>query len=291
MDSLNITCIGLGNMGSPIAKNLIQAGYNVTVYNRSAEKAQPFKSLNATVAASPATAVETAAVLITMLSDDAALQSVTEEAIPAMRPGRIHLSMSTVSPAIVDRLLPLHDRHQVIYIAAPVMGRPPAAEAKMLSILTSGDKDAKQKLRPVFDAIGQRSFDFGDKPALAHVTKLALNFMIFTNIELLSEVMLFAESQGLDKGLLYETITNTSLSSPAVKLFGELMLKEQDNANGFATKLAYKDIMLAKQAAGEELKLPLADLISQHFESTMAAGNGNQDVTMLITHLRTKLMR
>jgi 3-hydroxyisobutyrate dehydrogenase-like beta-hydroxyacid dehydrogenase len=290
MEPLKITCIGLGNMGAPIARNLIKGGFNVTVYNRSAIKVESFKPLNATLAASSKQAVEHADVLVTMLSDDAALKDVVEEVIPAMKKGSIHMSMSTVSPAMVDSLLPLHDKYSVQYIASPVMGRPPAAEAKMLSLLISGDKESKQKLKTVFDAIGQRTFDFGDKPSIAHVTKLALNLMILTNVELLSEVMLFAESQGMDKNMLFETISNTAVNSPAIKLYGDLLLKEQDNPNGFATQLAYKDISLAKQtAAASGLQLPLANLISSHFESTIAEGNGDKDVTMLIKHLRGKL--
>jgi 3-hydroxyisobutyrate dehydrogenase-like beta-hydroxyacid dehydrogenase len=279
-------------MGSPIARNLIKAGFNVTVYNRSADKVESFKSLDATLATSATQAVEHADVLITMLSDDAALKSVVEKVIPAMKKGSIHMSMSTVSPAMVDSLLSIHDQYQIKYIASPVMGRPPAAEAKMLSILISGDKESKQRLRPVFDSIGQRTFDFGDKPSLAHVTKLALNLMVLTNVELLCEVMLLAEGQGLDKNLLFDAIMNTSVNSPVLKIYGELMLKEQDIPNGFAMQLAHKDITLAKQtAATSGLELPLANLISNHFEKTIVAGNGDQDVTMLIKYLRNKLFK
>jgi 3-hydroxyisobutyrate dehydrogenase-like beta-hydroxyacid dehydrogenase len=290
MEQLRMACIGLGNMGSPIARNLIKAGFNVTLYNRSAAKLESFRSMDVTIASSAKQAVAQADVLITMLSDDVALKNVVEEVIPAMKKGSIHMSMSTVSPATVDSLLTLHDQHFVKYVASPVMGRPPAAEAKMLSLLISGDNESKQKLKPVFDSVGQRTFDFGERPSLAHVTKLALNLMVLTNVELLCEVMLFAESQGMDKNILFDTISNTAVNSPAVKLYGELLLKEQDNPNGFATQLAYKDILLAKQTAeASGLQLPLANLISKHFENTIAEGNGERDVTMLIKHLRTKL--
>jgi 3-hydroxyisobutyrate dehydrogenase-like beta-hydroxyacid dehydrogenase len=200
--------------------------------------------------------------------------------------------MSTVSPAVVNSLIPLHTKHHVRYVAAPVMGRPPAAEAKLLFILLAGETSAKQKLKSILDAVGQRNFDFGDEPSAAHAAKLALNLMVLTNVELLSEVMLFAEKQGLDKNVLFEAITNTQINSPLIKIYGEMILKEQDNPNGFATRLAFKDISLAKQAADDaKLELPLANLMHNNFQGTISAGNGDKDVSMLITYLRSRLTK
>jgi 3-hydroxyisobutyrate dehydrogenase-like beta-hydroxyacid dehydrogenase len=292
MQQLKIGFIGLGNMGLPIARNLLKAGFNVIVYNRTSSKAEALKSVGAVVASSTQRAAENVDVVVTMVSDDLALQTIANEIVPAMKSGSIHLSMSTVSPAVVDSLIPLHTRHGVYYVGAPVMGRPPAAEAKLLFILLAGEASAKQKLQPVLASIGQRSFDFGEHPTAAHAAKLALNLMVLTNVELLSEVMLFAEKQGLDKNILFDAITNTQINSPLIKIYGDMILKEQDNPNGFATRLAFKDIALAKQAADDsKLELPLANLMHHNFQGTISAGNGDKDVSMLITYLRSRLAK
>jgi 3-hydroxyisobutyrate dehydrogenase-like beta-hydroxyacid dehydrogenase len=282
--------IGLGNMGLPMARNLVRAGFSVKAYNRSVHKGQDLAALGASLVTTPEEAAKDADVVITMLSDDAAVTEVSEKILPAMKAGSIHLSMSTIAPATSSLLQETHERRGVVYLAAPVMGRPPAAEAKQLFILLSGPEAARDNVRSVLEAMGQRIFDFGAIPPTAHTVKVMLNFMIFTTVELLSEVMLLAEKSGIDKSTLLETMTNTVFGSPVVKIYGGLVVQEQDNPNGFATRLASKDLRLVQEtAANVALQLPLANLVRSHFEEMIGSGAGQKDVSLLIGHLREKL--
>ena len=288
--STRIGFIGLGNMGAPIAKNLIGAGFDVMVLNRTVSKATVLQAAGGKIASTMKALADHADIVVTMLSDDGAVKEVCEKFVPLLKPGSVHVSMSTIAPATIESLGGLHREHSVQCITAPVMGRPQAAEARMLYILVSGEERAKQKLKPVFDVIGQRVFDFGNVAGVANTVKLILNFMIFTNVELLSEVMLFAEKMNVSKKELMETINNTQLGSPALKIYGELLTSEKDIPNGFATILANKDLRLAQEtAASAGLNLPLANLIRNHFEEAIALGDGAKDLTIIIQHLRNKL--
>lgn len=282
--------IGLGNMGFPIASNLIQSGFKLKVYNRTIDKANPLIKLGATICQKAEEAAKEIDVLITMLSDDGAVKEIAEKTVPFLRSGALHISMSTISPSTVDEVLPLHTRHHVKYVAAPVMGRPPAAASRTLYILLSGDENAKKIADPVLKSISQRIFDFGDAPTTAHDVKLTLNMMVFTVLELLSEVFLFAEKRKINKSALMETINNTMFAAPVFKTYGSLLLAEQPVQNGFALHLANKDIRLLQSTASKAgIQLPLADLIRQHFEESIASGLGNNDISSLLGHLRDKL--
>jgi 3-hydroxyisobutyrate dehydrogenase-like beta-hydroxyacid dehydrogenase len=150
---MTIAFIGLGNMGFPMAKNLVDAGFIVKAYNRSPEKTEALQKLGAQGFADAAEAVRNADIIITMLSNDAAVKEVCEKIFSAMKPGVIHLSMSTISPATSTELLALHKKNNAEYLSSPVMGRPPAAEAKQLYILLSGSRDAREVVVPVLSAL------------------------------------------------------------------------------------------------------------------------------------------
>jgi 3-hydroxyisobutyrate dehydrogenase-like beta-hydroxyacid dehydrogenase len=283
----SIAFIGLGNMGYPIAKNLIEQGFSVSLYNRTPEKIRDLVSLGGRTADTPAAAVANAAVVMTMLSDDAAVTDVALQVLPALTPGTVFMSLSSIKAETAQALSDQCRDRGVHYVAAPVMGRPPAAAARQLSILVSGDPRAKTVIAPIISAIGVRSFDFGPEAGTAHTVKLMLNFMIFTVVEMLSEVMLMAEKAGIDKSLLLDTMLNTIYGAPVFKNYGALIVQETEVPNGFTTALANKDLRLAQEtAAALGAKLPLAELVRAHFEEMIAAGKGDQDVSGLITHLR-----
>jgi 3-hydroxyisobutyrate dehydrogenase-like beta-hydroxyacid dehydrogenase len=289
-NSLQIGIIGLGNMGTPIAFNLLRAGFSLHVYNRSAGKANDLVAAGAKFCETPELLAQASDIVVTMVSDDAVLTEITDKLLPALRPGAIHLSMSTVSPVTSTQLATRHSERGQLYLSSPVMGRPPAAEARQLFVLLSGAAEAKVRVAPVLEAIGQRTFDFGTDVAVAHTVKVTLNFMIFSIVELLSEVMLMAEKTGINKSTLLDTITGTIFGAPVFKNYGNLVLQEQDNTNGFATRLALKDLKLAEDAAGRAgIQLPLAAIIHSHFESFIASGGGEKDVSLLISHLRKNL--
>lgn len=289
---MKIAFIGLGNMGVPMAGNVIKQGFSVTVYNRTSSKTELLKEQGAAVAGTPREAVTGADVLVTMLSDDAAVSEISEKAIPYMKSGSVHLSMSTISPATVHQLQPLHKRHNIVYLASPVMGRPAAAASRSLYILLSGEMAAKQKVQPVLEAMGQRMFDFGEIPSAANHVKILMNMMIFVTVEMLSEIMIYAEKQQVGKSALLETMLNTLFGAPVTKTYGSLILEEKDNTNGFAMRLADKDIRLVQENASlAGMQLPLADLIHRHFQEAMKSGFENKDVSLLIQHLRNELVK
>lgn len=274
-------------MGYPMAKNLIEQGFSVNLYNRTPEKIRDLVSLGGRVADTPAAAVANAAVVMTMLSDDAAVTDIATQVLPALRHGTVFMSLSSIKAETAQALADQCRTRGVQYVASPVMGRPPAAAARQLSLLLSGDAGAKSVIAPIATAIGAKSFDFGPEPGTAHTVKLMLNFMIFTVVEMLSEVMLMAEKAGIDKALLLDTMLNTIYGAPVFKNYGTLIVQETEVPNGFTTALANKDLRLAQEtAAALGAKLPLAELVRTHFEEMIAAGKGDKDVSGLITHLR-----
>jgi 3-hydroxyisobutyrate dehydrogenase-like beta-hydroxyacid dehydrogenase len=224
---------------------------------------------------------------MTMLSDDAAVTAVVDQILPSLQPDTVFLSLSTIKAETAQALANRCHARGVHYVASPIMGRPPAAAARQLSVLLSGDTGAKTRIAPIIAAIGQRSFDFGPEPGTAHTVKLMLNFMIFTVVEMLSEVMLMAEKANIDKALFLDTMLNTIYGAPVFKNYGTLIVQEGDVPNGFTTALANKDLRLAQEtAAALGAKLPLAELVRAHFEEMIAEGKGDKDVSGLITHLR-----
>src|SRR5713226_1742532 len=175
---MRISFIGLGSMGLPMARHLLQAGHELAVYNRTRARADQLKQFNAVVADSPAAAARDAEVLVTMVADDAALEDVmlgAQGALAALPRGAIHVSMSTISPPLSRRLAERHRAAGQTYVAAPVFGRPQAAEAKQLWIVAAGPPAALERCRPLFDAMGQGTILAGEDPARANVIKLAGN--------------------------------------------------------------------------------------------------------------------
>jgi 3-hydroxyisobutyrate dehydrogenase-like beta-hydroxyacid dehydrogenase len=273
-----------------MAKNLLDSGFTLHLYNRSFEKLRSFNGTAARVFEQPDKAVREADIVITMLSDDAALNDISATMLPLMKPGSIHLSMSTISPATALSLEALHREQNITYLSAPVMGRPPAAQARQLFILLSGDAQGKEKVKPILESLGQRIFDYGDKIDAAPTVKVMVNFMIFAITEMLSETMLLAERSGIGKQQFLDMMTSTLFGAPVIKLYGGMIIEEQDNPNGFAVKLASKDLRLFQEtSSGVGLGSPLAELVQKHLQEMISDGGGQKDLTQLVTHLRNTL--
>jgi 3-hydroxyisobutyrate dehydrogenase-like beta-hydroxyacid dehydrogenase len=287
MNTITVAFIGLGNMGLPMATNLMKEGFPLHLYNRTPEKLNGFDAANVNRFNTPEEAVKDVDVVITMLSDDAAVKEISVKMLPAMKKGAIHLSMSTISPATATLLEGTANHFGIQYLAAPVLGRPPAAEAKQLFILLSGKPGAKEKVQGIVNALGQRVFDYGDTPAAANTVKLLMNYMIFITTGMLSEVMLAAEKASIDKQALLEMMTSTVFGSPIVKNYGSMIVAEKDNPNGFATRLASKDLRLMQETAAQlNVQLPLGDVMQRHFKDMMNNGLGEKDVTTIVGFLR-----
>ena len=272
---MNIGFIGLGGMGLPMARHLCQAGHTLTVYNRTRARADQLKHANPVVADSPAAAGRDADVLVTMVADDAALEDVIlgpQGALAALPRGAIHVSMSTISPALSRRLAERHRAAGQAYVAAPVFGRPDAAEAKKLWIVAAGPPDALERCRPVLDAMGQGVIVAGDDPPRANVIKLAGNFMLAAAIEAMGEAFALARKHGVAPAELLDVV-NRLFRSPIYENYGKLIAEQRYEPAGFKLKYGLKDIRLALQAAEEATApMPLASLMRDRYLSAVARG-------------------
>jgi 3-hydroxyisobutyrate dehydrogenase-like beta-hydroxyacid dehydrogenase len=277
---MQVGFIGLGQMGAAMAVNLLKAGHDVTVYNRTREKAEPLVKLGAKVAGSVAEACKGDAV-ISMLADDAAVKNVVlgeGGVVASLAKGAVHVSSSTISLALSMRLAAAHADAGQRYVAAPVFGRPEAAAAGKLFVVASGPGDAVETVRPLLDALGQKTFVISDKPEAANVVKLSGNFMIASVIESLGETMALMGRAGIDKHQYLEIMTSTLFGAPVYKTYGNLIADKKFEPAGFAAPLGLKDVRLAL-AAGDDLgvTLPLAELLRDRFLTLLNDGGEKLD--------------
>jgi 3-hydroxyisobutyrate dehydrogenase-like beta-hydroxyacid dehydrogenase len=267
--------VGLGQMGAAMAANLVKAGHQVVVYNRSREKAEPLARLGATIAGSVAEACQGDAV-VTMLADDAAAESLVlgDGGIAgALKPGALHVSCSTISVSLSRRMAAAHEGAGQSYVAAPVFGRPEAAAAGRLFVVAAGNDPAVEAARPIFDAIGQRTFIVSDRPEAANLVKLSGNFLIASVIESLGEAMALVGKGGIDLHTYLDLLTSTLFTAPAYRTYGGFIADRQFSPAGFAAPLGLKDMKLAL-AAAEELRVPMpvASLLRDRFLTLLANG-------------------
>lgn len=278
---MRVGFIGLGRMGLPMARNLARARHTVTAYNRTRARADELAGEGVRVAATPAEAVVGAEVVVTMLSDDPAVEAVLsgpEGALGAMEPGAVHASMSTLGVAFSRRMAEEHARAGVGYVAAPVFGRPEAAEAGKLWVVAAGAPGAVDACAPVFDAVGQGVFRVGEEPEKANVVKLSGNFLLVSMIEALGEAMALARKHGIEAGTLLEVMTSTLFDVPVYRNYGAMIAERRFEPAGFALKLGAKDVRLVLEAADEvRAPMPLASLAHDHFVSGLAKGYGEID--------------
>jgi 3-hydroxyisobutyrate dehydrogenase-like beta-hydroxyacid dehydrogenase len=273
--------IGLGHMGRAMADNLVTAGYALHVYNRTSDKAAALVTRGATLALHPSGAVEPGGIVITMLADDQALESVTfgeNGILERLAPNGIHLSMSTVSPKLSRHLAQEHQRHHVDYLAAPVFGRPEAAAARSLWICISGPQPAKQRVQPILNVLGQGLFDFGEEPGAAHVVKLAGNFLLASMMEALAEALTLGEKNGIDRTALANMFSSTLFACPTYQVYGEAIAQGRYQPPGFTVSLGLKDLNLVLgTAAMSTMPMPVASLLHDRFLATIAKGWGHLD--------------
>ena len=272
---MKIGFIGLGNMGSGMAANLLKAGHEVTVYNRTAAKAQSLVNQGAHLAPRVADACQ-GEVVITMLADDNAVESVVfgdAGVVSTLAKGGIHVSSSTISVALSEKMTATHAANGQRFVSAPVFGRPEAAAAAKLFIAVGGAPDAVEICQPLFDAMGQRTFRFGKHPSDANLVKLSGNFLISSVIEALGEAMALVGKAGLDQHHYLDFLTSTLFNAPVYKTYGGLIADKKFQPAGFAAPLGFKDNRLVLAAAETlQVPLPLASLIYNRFLTLLAHG-------------------
>ncbi len=276
---MKIGFIGLGQMGSEMAQNLLSAGHDVTVYNRSREKAEPFKG-RTQIAASPAEAAGTADIVFTMLADDAAVNGVVfgEHGIAsALGKNAIHVSSSTISLALVRKLADEHARREQGFVSAPVFGRPEAAAAAKLIVVMAGEDRFVERCKPLADVLGRKTYVAGSQPWQANAVKLSGNFMLGSMLEAFGEAFALTGKAGIGRHAFLDIIVDL-FGSPVYKNYGTLIADRTFEPAGFEAKLGLKDVKLAIEAA-EELRapLPLASLVRDHFISALAHGQEKLD--------------
>jgi 3-hydroxyisobutyrate dehydrogenase-like beta-hydroxyacid dehydrogenase len=278
---MKIGFIGLGNMGTPMAQNLIKAGYHLQVYNRTISKADDLDQSAISKCKTPAEAATDVEFVVTMLSEDEILkEAVSGEhgLLHTLQKDGVHISMSTISPETSQLLAGLHHLEGSHYIACPVFGRPEAAAAKKLFVCTSGNTEAKERARPILEALGQSVTDFGEDVGGANVLKVAGNFMIIGAMEMMAEAFTLAEKNGLNRADVANFFGATLFNAPIFHNYGKLIANKQYEPVGFKARLGLKDARLAvKLSQTSETPMPLAMLAHNRLLTAVAKGGGDRD--------------
>lgn len=273
---MKIGFLGLGNMGEPIAANLIKAGNQVTVWNRTAAKADPLVEQGAKLAKDIADAARSE-VVCTMVADDNALRHILEGGLlDALPKDGVHISLSTISVAMAEELKKQHKSRHQLFVSAPVFGRPDAAAARKLWVVVAGEPATIAKVRPVLDAIGQQVTEIGDDPVQANVTKISGNFLIASALAAMGEAVALVSQYGLDPVKYMEFFTSTLFASPIYKNYGMKIARQEYEPVGFRAPLGLKDMRLTI-AAGENKLLPLPVASLLHDQMLTAISHYGED--------------
>lgn len=276
---MKVGFIGLGHMGGGMARNLIKAGHEVTVYNRSADKAKLLAAEGANVGKTVAEVCD-ADVVMTMLANDAAVESVVlgpDGVLANLRGGALHVSSSTISVALSERLSQEHAKHGQRYIAAPVFGRPDAAAAAQLVVVAAGENSAVESARPLLQAIARKVFVVGEMPQAANLVKLSGNFLNASVIESLGEAFALIAKGGIDRQK-YVEILESLFNVPAYNIYGALIASGNFEPAAFAAPLGQKDIRLLLAAADTlGVPMPIGGLLRDRFLTLLAHGGERLD--------------
>jgi 3-hydroxyisobutyrate dehydrogenase-like beta-hydroxyacid dehydrogenase len=272
---MKLAFIGLGKMGSGMARNLLRAGHQVAVFNRTREKAQALEAEGARVAASPQDACRGAEAAITMLADDRAVEDLNLPA--ALDAGATHISSSTISTALVRRLASEHAARGQGFMSATVFGRPEAAEQAKLLVIAAGAADLVARFRPVFDAISRQTFVAGPEPWQANALKLCGNFMIASMLEAFGEAFATLRKAGVEAHVFLDAMS-AFFGSPIYANYGKIIADGRFEPAGFALKLGQKDIRLLLEVTQECVSpMPLASLLRDRMLAGMAQGQAEMD--------------
>jgi len=286
---MRIGFIGLGAIGRPMAHNLVAAGFEVTVWNRTPERAQPLVDAGARQARTPAECAS-ADVLITMLADDAAVTAVLDEhhLLEAMGADTVHVNMATVSVQCGRDLAARHAEAGKAYVAAPVLGRPDVARAAKLNILAGGASAAIEQARPALEVMGAKVWPVGEEPERANVMKLATNFMLIAAVESMGEAASLVSAHGIQPADFLEIVTSTAFAAPAYKAYAPAMgQREYENPEGFKLALGAKDLDLALTASKDtQVPLPVGSAVRERLLESLAAGDGGLDLSALAESAR-----
>lgn len=263
-----ISFVGLGNMGRPMALNLISSGYSVTVYDKDRERSSIFEKLNANVVYELKDVVKPGCILITMVSDDEALLDVISRVEHYLGAENIHIAMSTVSPETIEKIDKIHKIRNTGFLSSPVLGRPVAIENKEAALFLSGNKVLKDKITPIIKCFGEEIFDFGESLKSASIAKLAMNFLILSAIESMGEAFSFVEKSALNSSIFSNMVTQTIFSCAGYKYHAKNIVERNFTPAGFRLDLGMKDIsLLIREAKKGNIDMPVAYLLEKRLNS------------------------
>jgi len=290
---MKVAIIGLGNMGSGIARNILKAGYDLTIWNRTRSKMTPLLQLGAKGAASAAEAASGADLVISALMDDASIEQMlvgSGQVLRAMKPGAIHLCAATISPRFAAVLKKLHEENDTRYVSGPVLGRPDAAEEGSLVTLLAGDSDALEQVKQVSETYCAQVISLPGEPQSANVMKLGLNYMVAASIEAMSEAYALVEANGGDTGLMANILASQFYAHPAPKMYAQkIVQREFQGAAGFALTGGLKDIRLMIDAAREQgVDLDIAKAIEGKMIEAVNKGLGDKDWSAIYEITRSR---
>jgi len=276
--------IGLGTMGLPMAKNLLKAGYELTVYNRTPEKAQKLEQYGAKVVSSPAEVAKHSQVVFTMMTADQAVEEVILGAkgiVDGASAGLIVIDSSTISPTTSKKIANELGKLQIEVLDAPVTGSEPQAIDGILTFMVGGKKEIYEKCGPLFEAMGKTSIYMGNNGAGSY-TKLANNMMAAINMVSFAEAAVFAAKAGIDPQLFVQVVSGGGARSGQVdNKAGKIMTR--DFHPNFATNLMYKDLGLASEVAKEfNIPFPVLAIVKEMLNMTIAKGYGQEDMCSVI---------
>jgi len=288
---MDIGFIGLGNLGEPIAENILQKNQRLFVYNRTASKAQPLVAKGAILCNSIRELAQKCDVVFSVVSDDRALKDITKGKngiAQNLKEHGVHTSISTILPATAAELTQLHKQYNNHYIAAPVMGRPEAARAGKLNFLVSGEKEVIETIKPLLEhAGGMGIWEFGNETPAANVAKLCTNFLIVSAIESMAEGINLAKKSGIDSAAWIGMITQTLFAAPVYINYSNILLKEMFQPAGFALRLGLKDVNLVMKQSGEvEAEMPIGKLMQERLSECVQNGLGDHDWTAMALALK-----
>jgi 3-hydroxyisobutyrate dehydrogenase-like beta-hydroxyacid dehydrogenase len=278
-ESMKIGFIGLGRMGHGIAENLLKAGHEVTVWNRSQDPVAALVAKGAVAAKAPEDALQGDAVF-SMLSNDAVMREVgfAGPLLGKAAKGLVHVNMATISVALANELQAAHQKAGLDYLSAPVFGRPDMAASGQMVIVVGGSDAALQKMQPVFDKISSRTVPVGDPAGKANLFKITGNFMIASELEAIGEAFALLRKGGVDPAVFHDVMSQRLFTGAAFKAYGAMVLHEQYEPAGFALTLGLKDVNLGREAAKNMgMTMPIADLMAAHYEQAIAWGWQDKD--------------
>ncbi|MEZ5091717.1 NAD(P)-dependent oxidoreductase [Nocardioides sp.] len=289
---LSVGLIGSGTMGAAMASRLLDRDFQVTVWNRSGVPPELVER-GARVAEGPH-GVFADGLAVSMLAHDAALEQVFgEELLPALPEGSVHISMATIDPLTAESMAALHERHGVGFVAAPVLGRSPLAAAGQLTVLCSGEAAALERAQPVFDALGKRTWRFGEtaeEVGNSLRVKVATNYLIIHALEAMGESIAVLEQSGIDTSRFVEVLGDSLFPGVVYATYGAMIAEERYLPPGFTATLGLKDLNLALAAAERAgLTLPTGGVLTEVFEQAIAAGLGESDWSAIAQVTRASL--